>query len=298
MNVLVTGATGRVGSRLVPRLLGLPEVRSGQRNVRLLVRDPDRAKRFTDLGAELVVGDLRAPDARARAVEGVDTILHLGVVLTELLAGASEADAMAVNRDATVELARTGKAAGVGRFVFVSTNRVYGPGYGRPARESDELRPDGGIYPTSKAEAEQALLALDREVGLGLRIARLAFVYGDADPHLESFLGIGEGALGWAARLPAHQRLHMVHHADVAQALVRLLRVDGLDGRTYNVADDAPMTVAELFALHGKEIPDGASERTVDDPWADIVDVASARTDLGFRPIHPTMYAAHAAGAL
>jgi nucleoside-diphosphate-sugar epimerase len=295
VTVLVTGGTGRVGSRFVPRLLA-----SGERSVRLLVRDPDRAEELADRGAELVVGDLLDADAVRRAVDGVDAIVHLGVLLTALLDGASDADVTAVNRDATIGLARAAADAGVGRFGFVSTGLVYGPGNGRPTRESDPLRPTGGIYPTSKAEAEQAVLDIHRETGLDVRIARLGFVYGDGDPHLPDLLGLREGnqSLGWGLRWPAHQRMHMVHHADVAQALIRLLRTDGLAGRSYNVADDAPLTVAELYAVYGEPLPDGAAERTLDDPWSGILDTTKTRTDLGFRPSYPTVWQAFDAGAL
>ncbi len=78
MTTLVTGATGRVGSRFVPRLLD----QTGQ--VRILVRDAERAESLRRRGAELVVGDLRDAGARKRAVDGVDGVVHLGVVLTAI----------------------------------------------------------------------------------------------------------------------------------------------------------------------------------------------------------------------
>jgi nucleoside-diphosphate-sugar epimerase len=89
----------------------------------------------------------------------------------------------------------------------------------------------------------------------------------------------------------------MVHHADVAQGLIRALRADGLDGRTYNLADDAPVTATELFTLNGEDQPDTVTQ-TLDDPWEGIVDTRRARAELGWRPIHPSVYAARDAGAL
>jgi nucleoside-diphosphate-sugar epimerase len=268
MSILVTGATGRVGSRFVRRL-----VAEGER-VRVLVRSG-----AVD-GAEAVVGDLREPDDRRRALDGVDAVVHLAAAFR----GVPDAEAVAVNHEATVALARE---AGTRRFVYAGTNLVYGPGRGRPARESDAPAPTGA-YPESKAAAEEALRRLD---GLGLRIVRLAFVYGEGDPHLAE-------SLRWAASWPAHQRLHLVHHADVAQGLLRALRTEGIDGATFNIADDAPVTAAELHALNGVPLPDGAADRPLADPWAGIVDTGAARRALGLRPIYPTVYTARDAGAL
>ena len=73
-HVLVTGATGFVGTNLVAELL-----RRGDR-VRCLVRSPERAKSLAAQGAELVIGDLDQRDALARAVAGVDVVYHLAAL--------------------------------------------------------------------------------------------------------------------------------------------------------------------------------------------------------------------------
>jgi nucleoside-diphosphate-sugar epimerase len=280
MTTLVTGATGRIGSRLVPRLLAWGE------EVRVLVRDGARAESQREAGAEVVVGDLRDEDTVRRAVEGADAVVHLAASFR----GVCDDEAVAVNENAALGLARGAVAAGVERFVFASTNLVYGRGRDRPAREDDVPEP-AGAYPASKAAAEDGLRALDDREGLGLRIVRFAFVYGEGDPHLAE-------SLMWAREWPLHKRLHLVHHADVAQALVRVLRADGIDGAIFNAADDAPVTALELLELNREE-PDGeATARALDDPWEGIVDTASIRERLGFRPVYPTVYSAREAGAL
>lgn len=280
MTTLVSGATGRLGSRFVPRLLA-----EGER-VRVVVRNAEAAEALCTRGAETIVGDLRDPETRGDAVDGAQAVVHLAAAFR----GVPDDEARAVNHTVTVELARAALAAGVERFVLASTNLVYGPGRGRPAREGDDLAPTGA-YPESKVAAEEALRALHRRDGLGLRVARLAFVYGEGDPHLSE-------SLRWAAAWPAHQRLHLVHHADVGQALIRALRCSGIDGMTFNVADDSPVTAVELHDLNGQPVPEDAATRPLDDPWTGIVDTAAARTTLGFRPIFPTVYTAKAAGAL
>jgi nucleoside-diphosphate-sugar epimerase len=280
VTTLVTGATGRIGSRFVPRLL------QQRLAVRALARDAGRAEPLRERGAEIVLGDLRDRDTRDRAVEGVDAIVHLGAAFR----GVDDDEAVAVNQTAAIELGRSALAAGVRRFVLASTNLVYGPGRGHPAREDDPPNPSH-VYPATKAAAEDALKELHREHGLGLRIVRLAFVYGERDPHL------GE-SLMWARNWPAHKRLHLVHHADVAQALIRALRAAGIDGATFNAADDAPVSALELLQLNAEPLPAGFADRPLADPWEGIVDTTRLRRELGFRAIYPSVYTAQDAGQL
>src|SRR5919108_4003262 len=124
MRVLVTGATGRIGRRFVPRLLQHVSA------VRVLARDAGRADPLRERGAEVVLGDLREAGDRAAALDGADAVVHLGAAFR----GVPDAEALAVNQAATVDLAAQ---AGRRRFVLASTNLVYGPGRGRPAREGD-----------------------------------------------------------------------------------------------------------------------------------------------------------------
>ncbi|MGQ4388737.1 NAD-dependent epimerase/dehydratase family protein [Streptomyces sp. SAS_270] len=284
MLTLVTGTTGQVGRRFVPRLLA--QSRPGEQ-VRVLVRDAARGERFAELGAEVVVGDLRDAEALGKAVAGADAVVNVAAAFR----GVPDEEARAVNRDAAVELGRAALAAGVRRFVQLSTGLVYGAGRGRPLTEDDESRPGGtmwGAYTESKVAAERELLALE---GLDVRVGRLPFVYGEGDPHLAQ-------SLMWARSWAAAQRLHMGHHADVAQALLRILHAPGIGGRIYNIADDAPVTAVELHQLNGVEVPDDLYTRTDPDPWTGIFSTGRIRRELGYRPLYPSVYAARDAGAL
>jgi len=285
MLTLVTGTTGQVGRRFVPRLLAQARP---EEKVRVLVRDAARAEPFAELGADVVVGDLRDTEALGKAVAGVDAVVNVAAAFRQV----PDEEAWAVNRDAAIELGRAARTAGVRRFVQVSTGLVYGTGRGRPLTEDDESRPGGtmwGAYPESKAAAERELLSLE---GLDdVRVARLPFVYGEGDPHLAQ-------SLMWAGNWAATQRLHMGHHADVAQGLLRVLHAPGIAGRVYNIADDAPVTAVELHQLNGVEVPEELYTRTDPDPWLVIMSTDRIRRELGYRPRYPSVYAARVAGAL
>ncbi|MBD0734531.1 NAD-dependent epimerase/dehydratase family protein [Streptomyces sp. CBMA29] len=287
MKILVTGATGQVGRRFVPRLLQ----RAGTADtVRVLVRDEARAEPFTRLGAEAVVGELRDADDVREAVSGADAVLNIAAAFR----GVPDEEAWAVNRDAALGLGRAAADAGVGRFVQVSTTLVYGAGRGRPAVEDDETLPGAslwGAYPAAKRAAEVGLLALGRDSGIDVRVGRLSFVYGEGDPHLPQ-------ALRWAGDWPAHRRMSMVHHADVAQGLLRVLYAPGVAGRIYNITDDAPVTALEIHWVNGAEVPAGMADRPLPDPWEGISSPLRIHRELGFRPLHPTVWSAAAAGAL
>ncbi|WP_322986069.1 NAD(P)-dependent oxidoreductase [Streptomyces sp. S584] len=284
MLTLVTGATGQVGRRFVPRLL---QGATPGDEVRVLVRDAARGERFAELGAQVVVGDLRDAGVVAGATSGVDAVVNVAAAFR----GVPDEEARAVNRDAAIELGRAAVASGVRRFVQVSTGLVYGAGRGRALVESDGTIPGThlwGTYPESKWEAEQALGAME---GLNdLRIARLPFVYGDGDPHLAD-------VMKWAPKWPAMQRLHMGHHVDVAQGLRRLLYAPGAHG-VYNIADDAPVTMVDLFQFHGLPVPQEALDLDVPDPWHGVMSTTRIRHELGYRPLVPSVWTAREAGVL
>ena len=126
MLTLVTGTTGQVGRRFVPRLLA--QTQPGEQ-VRVLVRDESEASRFADLGAQVAVGDLRDSETLGKALAGVDAVVNIAASFR----GVPDEEAWAVNRDAALELGRAARSLqAYARFVQVSTNLVYGAGRGRP----------------------------------------------------------------------------------------------------------------------------------------------------------------------
>lgn len=286
--ILITGGTGKIGSRLIPRVLAQGEP------VRALVRDPESeaALALRAAGADLVVGDLTTltqADMKP-LVEGTSAVIHL---VAAFRGGESPERSAAVNTDAAVNLARAALDAGVTRFVFTSTNLIYGSGHTAPQREDVVLGPlpSEAPYPITKRAAEKALQELHAERALDLRVVRLPFVYGDRDPHIAEFLN---------RPLEMHPagRLQMAHHADIAQGLLLALRAENVAGEVFNIADDSAATLAEIYRHMGREVTPEMAERAIKDPWFGIVDTTKARRMLGFRPLYPTMWQAVDAGVM
>ncbi|MGK2933559.1 MAG: NAD-dependent epimerase/dehydratase family protein, partial [Solirubrobacterales bacterium] len=110
--ILLTGATGSIGSRLLPRLL-----ESGEQ-VRCLVREP---RRLGDqrVNVQITMGDLRElsdPYLLRQAMRGVDTVIHLAASIRDQPPYRVEE----LNGLATVRLLEAAEKAGVKRFVFFS----------------------------------------------------------------------------------------------------------------------------------------------------------------------------------
>lgn len=276
MKILVTGATGKVGSRLVPRLIA-----KGYK-VRVLVRDTAKASDLAANGAELATGDLFDEATLPAAVEGIDAIIHLAALFRTFT---DNEGIIKTNHAGTMALAGAAISAGVKRFVFTSTGNVYGSGYRHPAREDDFVNiNDPRAYSSSKVAAEQELLALK---DFDVRVLRLGFVYGDKDPHIPEIMPL-------LKKMKRHSgsRMHMVHHLDVTQALILLLEQKGLNGEIFNVVDDAPITLYELAESVGAIDVFEANEGPLSDPFEGVLDTGKIRKMTGFRPLVPSFYVA------
>jgi len=278
--ILITGATGKVGSRFVSRMLA-----KGY-DVRILVRDAAKATALAEQGAKVAVGDLNSADTLPAAVKGVDAVIHIAAFFRSFT---DNEGIIKTNHSGTVALAHAAMAAGVKRFVFTSTGNVYGSDYGRPAKEDDVVNVnDPRAYSSSKIAAENELIALHKTEGFDVRVLRLGFVYGDKDPHIEEIIPVLKN---WKRH--SGYRMHMVHHLDVAQALTILLHTDGLNGEIFNVADDAPISLYELADSFGKAADTfPAQEEPLAKPFEGILDVSKLRSRTGFRPLVSSYYVA------
>lgn len=265
MTILITGATGLVGERLVPRLLDAGV------DCRLLLR----IGKTCPPGATAMTGDILDPSTLSQAVSGVSAIVHLAAVFRS-----PDNDLIwRSNLEGTRNLIAAVRAdAPEARFIMASTSNVYNRNSPYPGRESDTVEPQQA-YPASKIEAEKLL----RESGLNWSILRFPFVYGDGDGHLEAL----PKHLGAAGFHPAH-RMSTIHHRDIATAM-KLALAGTFDGQIVNIADEAPKTIYELVGLVGHQME--PSSKAMENPWYLHVDASLARS-LGFRPTVRTVYQA------
>lgn len=273
MTVLITGATGSVGSRLIPRLV------DAGHECRALVREGSEAK-LPD-AVSVVTGDLLAPETLQAAVAGVSGIVHLAAVLRS-----PDTDAI---RRSNIEgtrnlIAAANEHAPSARLILASTSLVYPDDLGWPGRETDLVVP-AAAYPASKVTAEGDLLSS----GLPAAVLRFGFVYGDGDPHLDNAPRLFNA---WAWH-PAHA-LHLIHHRDIANATLLAL-TGALDGEIVNVVDDAPMTAFEVGQIVGQPIA-GSTDPLVH-PWGGRLDGTRLR-EKGFQLEVPTVFHARQAGWL
>ena len=155
---LVTGGSGYIGALLVQELLD-----SG-REVRVLDRllhgQEDIAAEQEQAGVLVVRGDVRDADARSRALDGVQEVVHLAAIVGDPACALDPEEADEVNVQATRSLVDEANAAGVERLVFASTCSNYGrmadPSV--PITEEGELRPVS-LYAEQKVSMEQLILA-------------------------------------------------------------------------------------------------------------------------------------------
>jgi uncharacterized protein YbjT (DUF2867 family) len=217
MKVLVTGGTGFVGPKVVHAL------RAQGREVRALVRRPERATQLAAWGAELAPGDVTDPASLRNAVDGCTHVIHLVAILK-----GSPSDFHRVMTQGTADLIAAAKDARVDRFVLMS------------ALGTSETTKDTVPYYTSKWAMEQAT----RDSGLEHTIFRPSFIFGRDDGALPLFLKqvryspvvtvIGSGLQRIQPIWVDDVAEHFSRGVDHPQAANRMFEIGGPDIVTWN----------------------------------------------------------------
>jgi nucleoside-diphosphate-sugar epimerase len=174
---LITGGSGYIGSLLAKELL---ENGHGVRVLdSLLHGQEDIAAEQEQAGIEVVRGDIRDADARAKALDGAEAVVHLAAIVGDPACALDPEVSNDVNVKATESLVADAKAAGVSRLVFASTCSNYGrmadPTV--PITEDGELRPVS-LYAEQKVGMEKLILGDGSSNGLSPTCLRFATVYG------------------------------------------------------------------------------------------------------------------------
>jgi nucleoside-diphosphate-sugar epimerase len=222
--VLVTGAAGEVGRRLVRRL-----VADGWR-VRGLVlpADPLRA-RLEGTGCEIVEGDIREPATLAPAVAGVDAVAHLAAVIL----ARDPRDYDAINRRGTANMVAAAAAAGVRHFVYVSSASVTYPRlttYGQAKLDAETFVAG---EPRFQHTIVRPTLVYDETGGQEFMLFRR---YLHRFP-IVPFIG------------PGAARKRPVYSDDVVDGLARIVGNEVCFGKTYNLSGPEPISLRDLGKL-------------------------------------------------
>ncbi|MCV2489313.1 NAD(P)-dependent oxidoreductase [Geodermatophilus sp. YIM 151500] len=268
MLAFVTGGTGALGSPTVALL------RTRGHEVRALATGPASAERLRAAGATPVQGSLFDPDLVRSALADVDVVLHLATRIAPLSSARrrsawTDNDRLRAEGTRLLIDAALAAGAGIGAVVYPSFAPVYADGgatwlsYGSPIAPTDILE--------STIVAEDQVERYAATGGRGVTL-RMAGIYGPHSAATRDLLALARrGVSGFVGPADAYQPL--VWDEDAAAAVVAAAESPDLHG-TYDVADDEPLTRAQL----ARALADAVGRRAVRRP-----PTALARLVLGRR---------------
>ncbi|MCE3553453.1 dTDP-glucose 4,6-dehydratase [Pseudonocardia sp. RS11V-5] len=293
MRVLVTGGAGFIGSHFVRSLVGgaYPELAGSVRVLDLLTY-AGRRENLASVApeVELVVGDVRDPSAAAAAVRGCDLVVHFAAEshVDRSIAGA--ADFVSTNVVGTQVMLQAALDAGVGKFVHVSTDEVYGSIESGSWSEDHVLEPNSP-YSASKAGSDLLARSYHRTHGLDVSITRCSNNYGPYQfpekviPLFVTNLLDGGTVPLYGDGLNVRDWLHVDDHCRG----IALVAASGRAGETYNIGGGTELTNRELT---GRLLDAVGADWSRVEPVTDrkghdrrySVDWSKIRAELGYEP--------------
>lgn len=239
-SVLVTGATGFVGQALVTAL------RAQQRHVRRVLRIPAAG----NVADDIIVGDIGPNTGWQPALQGIDCVVHLAArthVLNEHSADPLVAYRQ-INVAATRRLAQQAAAAGVRRFVFMSSIKVNGESTGEHPFSANDAPQPLDAYGISKREAEDVLRQIGADTGMEIVILRPPLVYG---PGVKgNFLRLLQTvARGTPLPLASiNNRRSLVYVGNLVDAIITCIDAPAAAGKTFLVSDGEDVSTPALIS--------------------------------------------------
>jgi len=219
--ILVTGATGFVGQHLMDRLRERGEA------LRPLVRDARDAERLRSLNVEPVVGDVTDLAALARAMTGVDTVIHLAAITVEKVAATFER----VNARGARNVADAARNAGVARFLYLSVNGA----------RDDPRYP----YVRSKWRGEQAVVAS----GIPYTVLRPSLIFGRGEQFCAALASLARRSPVMPIAGDGKTLFQPVWVEDVCSCLLKALDDDAYLGRVYEVGGPEQLSYDEIVDI-------------------------------------------------
>lgn len=241
--ILVTGATGFVGSALCERLLADGNV------VRAAVRTRDSVA-YLPSGVDAVPVGSIGPDTdwSDALTPGIDSVVHLAARVHVMEDNAVDplAEFRRVNVAGTERLARMAAKGGARRLIYLSSIKVNGEGRPEPYREEDAHAPVEP-YAVSKREAEVALKKVAAETGLEVVIIRPPLVYG---PGVKANFSSLLKMVHRRVPLPLagiHNRRSLIYVQNLVDAIYACLTRPEAAGQTYLVSDGDDISTPDLI---------------------------------------------------
>jgi UDP-glucose 4-epimerase len=278
--VLVTGGSGFIGSRLVDALL------AAGASVAVVDRNP-----HPNPAVRSVVGDLCDPDVRSEAVTPeLDGIVHLAAITSVLKSVENPAGTYRLNVDATAGLLELARERGVPRVIFASTNAVTGDVGSAAISEDLPLRPLTP-YGATKAAVEMLLSAYSGVYEMQTCALRFANVYGPGMLHKDSFVPrlMRAAASGSGVQIygDGNQLRDYVHVDDIVQGILLAWRTGHTGPLVLGSGEST--TVNDLIdaarKVTGAAIPAEHVEAKAGEMPAVVLDISKARS-LGYEPRH------------